>query len=368
MGEGYIISGGSKALYKIQIIKHEGNAPERLKTIEQLLINIEELLERLTTDYATLLSAVNTAQADYLDASERYRLGTITISVLITKRSDVTKAQQALYANKKEQAYLKLQKLELLKEKEKLEAALEAVYKNLWCVDFTTGILPGRKVGLLELDGDFNWINIEEGCENSKAEGKMQPVELSTPAGTFYNLALMPCWQRHRPYYRAGRISNIDYVANHADVTLDNPNYSSATKVCGEHNTIPINQFSNNPETPETGVSLFRHVPFKYMGCNSAAFINGDHVIVRFEEHNWMKPVIIGFHDNPRPALNLIQISFDNIVTNPDLMAEFDAMIADLNLLIGYYTDYRNVTCPQFIAMANAMVGKIKGMVYVFQG
>lgn len=368
MGQGYIVSGGGRAHYKVSIIKDPGVATERLKIINQLLNNIDILIARLETEYTQLSAVMDSVLADYAIAAVQYRAGSITLSELTTYKSKITKAETNLKTNKKQQAFQKLQKISLTKEKARLEKAIEPEVRYLWCVDYTLNIAKDKKVGILECDGDFKWMNIEEGCGCNVAVGLMQPAELSTPAGVFVNLALMPCWQRHKPYYRAGRISDINYDKNTATVTLDNPDYSSATKICGTRNTIPINFFTNDPETPAAGESIFRNVQFKYMGCNVEAFVDGDHVIIRFLENKWTKPLIIGFHDNPRPALNLIQIRFDNVESNSEIISEIDKMITDATRMKGYYNQYKTVFLPQYINALDSLVGTIKWFYSAIQG
>lgn len=360
MGKGIIVSGGGRAYYKVQILKDPGIATERLKTIDQLLINSDVMLDRLAAEYATLSGLLSSAETDYAFATAQYRAGMITFDELMSAKSTRTKAEADIRTNLHQQAYIKLQKISLNKEKIRLEAAIVPEERYLWCVDYTLNMPADKIVGILECDGDFMWMNIEEGCNNEEATGMMQPAAVSTPAGVFRNLALMPCWQRHKPYYRAGRLSEIDYDKNTATVTLNNPDYSTATKFCGKPNTIPVNFFTNIPETPASGVSVFKNVTIQYMGCNAEAFVNGDHVIVRFLENNWSKPLIIGFHDNPRPSLNLIQIRFDNVATNEELLDEIELMILEASILKGFYEQYKTVFCPMYVAVLDSLVGQVK--------
>ena len=360
MGEGYIVSARGRGLYKVQIIKHEGTARERIEAINQLIINIDVVLERLAGEMATLIAELNLVQITYREAEIQYTLGEISAGELIQKRPDISKVQASIRTNRTTQAMLAMQKISLGKEKERLTKALEPEERFIWCVDYTIDHPAGKKVGLLECDNDLLWMNIEEGCQKEFAKGLMQPVQLSTPAGVFYNMALMPAWQRHKPMYRAGRISNLDYEANHADVILDNPNFSRATNICAKPNQIPINMFTNQPENPNAGITVLFKVPIQYMGSNALAFVNGDYVIVRFTDNNWGKPVIIGFHDNPREVNNLVQISFENVVTNPDLLSEFDRIIADANTMREHFVDF-GTFIETYIAAWQALLGKPKG-------
>jgi hypothetical protein len=361
MGEGYIVSGGPRGLYKVRIVKHAGLSTERLKTIDQLLINIDVMLQRLEDDDNSLRLALEAAQSAYASVAEQYMKGEVSSSDVVSKKTAVIQAQTDLRNNKTEQAYLKIQKIALLKEKKRLEDAMEPVEKSLWCVDYTDNLPAEKKVGILECDADFQWMNIEGGGNNKMATGLMQPAAVSSPSGVFYNLALMPCKQRHRPTFRSGWISNIDYETSTATVTLDNPNYSSATMICREHNQIPINRYTNNPATPGQGQTVMHKVPIEYMGYNADSFLNGDHVIVRFKDNDWFKPVVIGFHDNPREVLDLMQCRFDNVAASEELIDEIEYMITEVTTYKDHFIMYKDVFCPEVIGVIQFLLGKLRG-------
>jgi hypothetical protein len=46
-------------------------------------------------------------------------------------------------------------------------------------------------------------------------------------------------------------------------------------------------------------VTFLQDVPIVYMECNEAAFILGDHVVVKFEGQSWDNPKVVGFVSNP---------------------------------------------------------------------
>ena len=123
MGEGYIVSARGRGLYNVQIIKNEGTARERIKLIDRQIGNIDVVLMKLEKDHATLTAAHAAAQENYLEFSGRYMRGEIEIGVLMAKKVAVSKANQAVLGNFRYQSQLKIQKLSLLKEKEKLTKA-----------------------------------------------------------------------------------------------------------------------------------------------------------------------------------------------------------------------------------------------------
>jgi hypothetical protein len=105
-----------------------------------------------------------------------------------------------------------------------------------------------------------------------------------SPAQAYWNLAAQPGWQKWKPTYRWGVISNIDKDNDTADVSL-----ASASS---EQQTLDINQTSS-----------LSNVPVVYMTCNANAFEDGDRVVVEFQNLDWTQPRIIGFLDNPKACL-----------------------------------------------------------------
>jgi hypothetical protein len=99
-----------------------------------------------------------------------------------------------------------------------------------------------------------------------------------TPAAAFYNLAMLPGWQKWKPTYRYGTITAID--GDTATLTLE--------AVTSTQQSLGVNQ-----------TSTLTNVPIEYMSCNGAAFEVGDEVLVKFTGQDWASPKIIGFKDNP---------------------------------------------------------------------
>lgn len=154
---------------------------------------------------------------------------------------------------------------------------------SAWCADLTENI--SGVVGLIEVSGERGIVQIQPGYENnaiynSVRDGQLQHAVAGTPAQTFYNLAMLPAWQKWKPFYRHGIISNINYNNNTCDVILYNATSSQQN--------LNINQ-----EAKLTDVTI------SYMSCNASAFENGDHVLVKFENQNCANPVVVGFKENP---------------------------------------------------------------------
>lgn len=164
-----------------------------------------------------------------------------------------------------------------------------------WCADLTED-LTGT-VGVIDIAGDIDkGFNIQPGYDGNAAydaarDGRMKQVQKfpkTTPTGeVFVNWALFPGWQKWVHPHRYGTVSAIDHDANTCTVNLD-PCYATDTP---DGKQLNINQQSSVTAT------------FQYMSCNSAAFENGDRVIVEFShdaQNKWTNPKVIGFESNPR--------------------------------------------------------------------
>jgi hypothetical protein len=243
MGKGTIISGGTDGQYQVSVIYN--------------------------TDRASAEKAANLAKIANLEAQ-------------IAAETDEQKLN-----------ILKLQKLSLEKRNETLDAIPESKDVTAWCADLTEDLTGD--VGLVEVPGESVAFNIQPGYNDNAAydatrDGQLTPTLAMTPAAAFYNLAILPGWQKWKPTYRYGTITAID--GDTADVTLD-----AATST---QQSLGVNQ-----ESTLTGV------PVEYMSCNGGAFEVGDEVLVKFTGQDWNNPTIIGFKDNPVNCGFYIRFTFN---------------------------------------------------------
>ena len=167
--------------------------------------------------------------------------------------------------------------------------------KEAWCADLTEDL--SGVVGVIEIAGDIdNGVNIQPGYEgnavyNAERDGEMKKIEpfptTKPPSEVYWNWAMFPGWQKWVHPYRYGVVSDIDHDANTCTVTLD-PCYATDMP---DGKQLDVNQ--------ESVVTA----EFEYMWCNSGAFDNGDHVIVKFEHGAgavWTNPKVIGFKEEPK--------------------------------------------------------------------
>lgn len=215
-----------------------------------------------------------------------------------------------------EKELLKLERNSYIKKKEYLQNNMpEDPTVSAWCADLTEDI--SGNVGTIEVPGERGVVQIQPGHEgnstyNATRDGQLQPSIASTPSATFYNLAMLPGWQKWKPTYRYGVISNIDTEINTCNVKLD--------EVESSQQNLDINQ-----ELNLTGISV------SYMSCDSVAFEDGDNVLVKFEGQTWAGAQVVGFRDNPKACVFQIKIERGD-----------GALITEISGLLTYFKVYNS--------------------------
>ena len=150
----------------------------------------------------------------------------------------------------------------------------------------------------------------------SSLSALLQPVLASTPAGVFYNLAILPGWQRWKPTYRIGTIETISGMNA-------SPSTCSVRLVAALSSVQKLN--INPPE------ALLSNVPIEYMdGLNGSVFVVGDRVVIEFTGQSWAAPKVIGFETNPRGTIgNLILLIRDDSVSPSSPPYYLDVYLCD---------------------------------------
>lgn len=198
--------------------------------------------------------------------------------------------------------------LSLQKRRDMVEAASDQDYQiDLWCADLTTGL--SGTVGVIEVGTDRDLgMNIRPGQAPADSgpsfslfrDGQNTPFLTMTTADAIHNFCLMPAIQKYRPTYRYATISDIDAGEDTCTITLE---------------ACVNNKFSQsiNLNLAET----YNDVPVEYMTCNSAAFSDGDAVLVEFADYMGEgsgnpDPKVIGFKEEPKPCGGLYLVFFVN--------------------------------------------------------
>jgi hypothetical protein len=241
MGKGTIISGGTDGQYQVEVNFYRDKINAEISALE---IRIANLTERI-----------------------------------------------ALMPDGPERNVVKLQRTGLEKRKDFLENNIpEDETISAWCADLSEE-LTGN-VGTVEVPGERGVLLIQPGYEENAAystsrDGQLLPIIATTAEQFFYNLAMLPGWQKWKPTFRFGIIDSRD--GDMADVTLEAASSSQQN--------IDVNQTTD-----------LSSIPIEYMSCNGSAFEVGDEVLIKFEEQDWEQPKIVGFKDHPKPCAVKIRI------------------------------------------------------------
>jgi len=184
-----------------------------------------------------------------------------------------------------------------------LDAIPESETITAWCADLTEDLTGD--VGLIEVPGESVAFNIQPGYEDNAEydparDGQLTPTMAMSSAAAFYNLAMLPGWQKWKPTFRYGTITAIS--GDTADVSLE-----SATST---QQSLGVNQAAS-----------LNDVPVQYMNCHGAAFEVGDDVLVKFNGQDWSSPVVVGFRDHPRACALYIWAQVDALFVIWDMSA-----------------------------------------------
>lgn len=234
MGKGTIISGGTDGQYQVSVVYN--------------------------TDRAQAEKAANLAKIANLESQIASETDDRRLNVLI------------------------LQKLSVEKRNAAIDSIPESETISAWCADLTEDITGD--VGLIEVPGESVDFNIQPGHEDNAAydadrDGQLTPTMAMSSAAAFYNLAMLPGWQKWKPTFRYGAISEI--TGETCTVTLD--------VAISTQQGLGVNQSS-----------VLYNVPIEYMDCDGVAFQDGDEVLIKFIGQDWSSPKVVGFKEHPKPC------------------------------------------------------------------
>lgn len=305
MGKARILEAHGEGRYTIEIVEARERAESAKKQAQGRIAEHESALLALDSDIDSAQVAVNSAAADQDEAVAAYRNGNLDIKHLSKYAEAIAQA-----AGKRDQLVSQKRAKEMLiAADETLIARVDALpplrKMQVWCADYTEDL--SGEIATAEVPGEIGSVIIKPGSEGrgwSSSDGAMQPALAGTPAGTFYNLAMMPGWQKWRPTYRVATITAID--GDQCDIDLD-----SASSSQQGLNVNTRNSYSN--------------VQILYMDCNGGAFEEGDRVLVAFAG-NVDGPLVVGFEKEPRGCSiyvlraqgMAIKASYDNLSVGKD--------------------------------------------------
>lgn len=292
MGFAKIISGGTDGRYTVELDYGESLRLQLLEARQAERIAVELRVAQVSLEVAIADGKEEAQRAKVQAAAESYIASTAEpLPPGSAGYSDVQFRFELQQLRALETASLPLrQQLQALKfDLEGLRraaAALETLpaitQREAWCADFTEDRAPGAFVATVEVPGEPAITLIAPGARAwGPADGLVRARELMSPEQAFFNAAILPGWQRHKPTHRWGTIVALNKNTNRATVALS-AQASSAQ-------SLPINQQATLVDVPVT-----------YMTCNAQAFELEDRVVVEFQGQNWESPRVVGFLDNPR--------------------------------------------------------------------
>ncbi len=304
MGKGRIVSEVGEGQYVVEI--DEGSAEKGLrvaainakiadaqarKTAQQEGIDAYEVrLAELAAELDAAIDAVLIAPADEVDKAQKE---------VDQKTREVSTVRAAL---EQARTQLKLTDGEIANLQRAL-AALDAIepvrQMPLWCADWTLQASVGADVATIEVPGEPVNVLIRAGARdggmayNAARDGRVLKRELMTPEQAFFNAALLPGVQRHKPTYRIGTLTAKDDDTNTGTVQLDDDRSSAQA--------LPIN-----------ARTVLQNCQIRYMTCNASAFKVGDRVLLTTVGNNWDSTAqVVGFASNPRPCMPTVWLGLD---------------------------------------------------------
>jgi len=279
MGKGTIVTAKGDGLYTISLDYGTEQIAERKAALQAEADAHDSALQAAISDrdakQSTLQSTLSDLDAAIIAANASPEDSSMKDAVDDAAKRARTVGAAVDYANQ-QIALWKMRKAAALRNIEKLNALTLTETRDVWCADYTDD--ASGEVETLETVGEQGDIVIKPGAPAGGGSELRHRLAMSA-AAAYFNAAMLPGVQRHRPGYRAGVLTSIDRAANTGTVLLDSVSSSAQA--------LPIN------------ASASVEGPFRYMTCDSAAFSVGDEVVVEFSQ-SWDTPVIVGFKTNPK--------------------------------------------------------------------
>lgn len=299
MGKAQIVGGGMGGLYSVRAVYDQAFYDAEIVKLDKIIVDRTADLERLANERAPLASALLAAEAALEQAIAAY---------IATPVTETQQVKDALGAYTSAQAAARTAGIRLAEcdgrieeaqaakagaqaRKVSLESAGQVEPRDAWCADYSESV--AGEVATIEVPGEPQSILVRPQSPpdadqdySAPRDGVLVPREWQSPAQAYFNAAILPGWQRHKPTYRSATLLDVDPSANVCKIELDDAK-SSAQEL---------------PVTPD--VRVLEGVPVSYMTCNAAAFEVGDRVVVEFVGGAWSSPRVIGFFEHPRPCLS----------------------------------------------------------------
>jgi hypothetical protein len=225
MGKGVIKSGGTGGQYQVELTLSRDRIALRISRMTAQIVQIEILILSVNAEIATTNSEISTLKYNILvwkaetDPEKKAKAD----SDILTAMKSLEQKYNILRSQQGKRALLELKKTALERRIAYLSLTMpgdETV--SAWCGDLTEDL--SGNVGTIEVSGERGTVYIRPGFNggavyDEERDGQLQPSIAGTPESVFYNLALLPGWQKWMPTYRSGVISSIS--GDICDVDLD---------------------------------------------------------------------------------------------------------------------------------------------------
>jgi predicted transglutaminase-like cysteine proteinase len=213
---------------------------------------------KIITDYGNGFYKIKMIYGGRTEFNQRISILTQAISDL----QDRIDAESDEYKKK----LLKLEKAALSKSKSYLQDNFPNDYEiNVYCCDHTEGL--SGNVGAIDIPGEAFEVKIQPGFSgDADYDGDRDGIIWPSIAGSadwgYFNQAILPGWQKHKPTYRTGSIipGSIDSQNHTCDVCIDgafssqqnlNVNQDAAIQGCPDTEPSGFADFcSRNPSHP----------------------------------------------------------------------------------------------------------------------
>lgn len=304
MGKAVIEEALGEGLYRVRVDYGSTYRDLKIEAIDKALAELEPVLAehqaRLTS--AEVIRANAAAQIDHMIGIYRQAVAEgvpademdpirQALEDLATAHAEATKQVQIARLSVTDITTLIA---ETLQQKHALEGLrLEEVFPA-WCTDYTEDAQPGTEVGTMEVPGEPQQIIIVPGCQPwSPSHGELRKKELMEAHQAYFNVAILPGWQRFWPTYRIGTVTAV-----HANDTVD-------VELEGTSTAQNLDIGPPSPTGTAPGV-VISNVPVDYMSSGNTVFEVNDRVVVLLQNFDWSQPVVVGFEKEPRPVVGLL--------------------------------------------------------------
>lgn len=224
MGKGVIVSSLGNAAYKVRVLKDVGRvdeAKQRCADGIETAVQAQTKAEQAEAE----AKATITSLGEQLDAAIVAAKGSSSDPAVLALQKKQNEAADKLEAAQHDLAQAKLKKLAYEKQLAAYDDVSGAESRELWCADATESLAAGSEVGTIEINQESTQMLVAPGGE--AADSILQPGMANDALATYYNWAILPGVQRHRPTYRVGTIKEIDYDADTCTVCLDDARSSA---------------------------------------------------------------------------------------------------------------------------------------------